>query len=740
MVLPPDGRPAAKPLMRMRFPSLIASAWVLAALAALPFAAKVNEELEASARLTGSESARVDAALQERFKSPFTKIALLRIAGTPDAQTAEGRDFIKQITDAIVKTPGVQGVTSYLDREDTLFLGKDGSLIVVVGLVPATGPGDGSMANLRSTTDALGSRFGAEHPQLAFSWTGEAAVNLDMRRMSAHETRTAELRVLPITLLLLLVAFRSVIAAVLPIVCGALTILISLGIVSAVNRFFPASIIVVSIISMVGLGLSIDYALLIVSRYREGLHQGMTHTQSLARAAGYGGRTVLVSGAAVAIGFGAMLLVPVSEIRSIGLGGLLVTSIAVLIANTLLPVLLAWLGPRVDLGQFGLGPKPGHGRNWRRWATWVARHPLGVLLAGGIPLVLLAAQATQLRIDLPRGRWLPESADSVRVLHEIDAVARGNFGQIIHIVLDLPPGVAVSDESGWRAEARLVRYFARDPRIQHVWAATTLNIAPLSGPEILKRIPEAVRNSVVSADGRAALIELLPRSGLAATDAAKLVRDIRAADPQTLTGLAGTRIELGGVAAFNVDYEDAIKHSVGAIFGSVVCATLLVLSLVFRSALIPLKAVALNLLSVAAAFGAVAVVFQSELGSRLMGLPRPLDGGFPILPVLVFCIVFGLSMDYEVFIVSRIADGRRAGLTDDAALIEGVAGTGRVITFAAAIMIMIFGGFVFGNFVLIKILGFALGVAVLLDATVIRLAVGPAFIQLAGRWNWWPGR
>jgi len=249
-----------------------------------------------------------------------------------------------------------------------------------------------------------------------------------------------------------------------------------------------------------------------------------------------------------------------------------------------------------------------------------------------------------------------------------------------------------------------------------------------------------VRRSLVSADGKAALVELLPRQTLAATDAARLVRDIRAANPQVLTGLAGARLEVGGVPGFNADYEDAIRNTMGTLVMSVICATLIVLSLAFRSVLIPIKAVALNLLSVAAAFGAVAVVFQQGLGSRLVGLPRPMDGGFPILPVLVFCIVFGLSMDYEVFIVARIADGRRSGLTEGEALMEGLAGTGRVITFAAAIMVTIFGGFVFGDFVLIKILGFALGVAVFLDATVIRLAVGPALVRLAGRWNWWPGR
>jgi RND superfamily putative drug exporter len=284
-----------------------------------------------------------------------------------------------------------------------------------------------------------------------------------------------------------------------------------------------------------------------------------------------------------------------------------------------------------------------------------------------------------------------------------------------------------------------VRFFARDPRIQHVWAATTLSTVPLTGPEILRRFPDSVRRSLVSEDSRATLLQLLPKSGLTATDAAALVRDIRAADPRVLTGLAGTRLDVGGVPGFNVDYADAIGRSLPKILLGVLAATVLVLSLAFRSLLIPLKAVTLNLLSVAASFGAVAVVFQSELGARLVGLPRPLDGSFPIIPLLVFCIVFGLSMDYEVFILSRIVDGRRAGLRDAQALAEGLVGTGRVVGFAAAMMVLIFGGFVFGEFVLIKILGFALSVAVFLDATVVRLAVGPALIQLAGRWNWWPG-
>jgi len=720
---------------------LIVAAWILAALAAFPFAAKVNDVLDPSTRLRGSESARVQAALQQEFHSPFATIALLRIAAAPGPRTAEGEALLKEVTESIRSTGGVQGVMSYLDREDSLFLGEDGSPIIIVGLsAPKKGAEDALMVKLRATTDALRARLEGKYPQLTFGWTGEAAVNADMRHLSADETRAAELRVLPLTLLLLIIAFRSLVSAILPIVCGALTILVTLGAVAAVNSFLPLSIIVVSIISMVGLGLSIDYALLIVSRYRDGLHQGLSRSEALRQAAEIGGRTVVISGLTVAIGFSAMLLVNVSEVRSIGIGGLFVTSVAVLVARTLLPILLGWMGAWIDAAPLGFGRKPDAGRNWRRWGNWVTRHPLAVLVVAGMPLLFLAAQAAHLRIDLPRGRWLPESAQSVRVLHEIDSVTRGNFGQIIQVVLYFPPGVAVQDEAGWRAESRLARFFARDPRIQHVWSVTTLNTMPLAGPETLRRVPESTRRSLVSSDGKAALLQLLPRRGLTAADAAGLVRDIRIANPQTLTGLADARLEVGGVPGFNVDYERAIRSSMGTLVVSVICVTLIVLSLAFRSVLIPIKAVALNLLSVAAAFGAVTLVIQQGFGSWIVGLDAPMDGGFPILPVLVFCIVFGLSMDYEVFFVARIAEGRRTGLSDGTALVESLAGTGRVITFAASIMVMIFGGFVFGDFILIKILGFALAVAVFLDATVIRLAVGPALVRLAGRWNWWPGR
>ena len=675
--------------------------------------------------------------LRQQFASPFTDLALLRVAGAPSPATAEGRALLEDVARAILATPGVQGVVSYLDDGDARFVGQDGSPVVVVGLGAQEKAGDAAMLGLRAATDALRSRLDRRWAGVRFRWTGEAAVNADIRRVSSAETNAAELRVLPATLLLLLIAFRSVVAALLPVLCGALTLLVTLGLAAVMNRVWPASVILVSVVTMVGLGLSIDYALLIVSRHREALDQGLPWREAAARALERGGRTTVISGAAVAIGFAAMLLVPVSEVRSIGAGGLLVTVVAVLVATTLLPLVLAALGSWID---FGRRRRPAtSGLAWRRWADWIVRHPARVLVVAAVPLMLLASQAARLRIDLPRGDWLPANVESVRVLSELESVGLGTIGQTVRVIVELPTGTRVDSEPGWRALTQLADFLAADPRLARVLAVTALKGGELTGPATVELLAEPVRRSLVSIDGEAALVELLPREGLRASDVTALVRELRTLDPATLSGLAGTRLLVGGVPGFNADYEDAIARSLPRVVLGVIAATLLALAFAFRSVLIPLKAVVLNLLSVTAAFGAVVLVFQDGLGSSLLGLAQPLDGGFPILPVLVFCTVFGLSMDYEVFLVARVAEGHRAGLAPGAALAEALAGTGRLITLAAAIMVVIFAGFMLGHFILIKMLGFALGVAVLLDATVVRLALGPALIHLAGRWNWWPG-
>ena len=222
-------------------------------------------------------------------------------------------------------------------------------------------------------------------------------------------------------------------------------------------------------------------------------------------------------------------------------------------------------------------------------------------------------------------------------------------------------------------------------------------------------------------------------------DAEALSRSIQASDAALLTGVPGSMLAVGGLPAINSQFEDAISGRLESVVGLVMVITFFALFFGFRSVLVAAKAVALNLLTVAAAFGALVLVFQDGHGVELFGLEAGTGRVFTIVPILAFCIVFGLSMDYEVFLVSRVAEARRSGLSEDEAIVEGLARTGSVITSAGSIMIAVFASFAMGAFLPIQMLGFVLTVAVLLDATVVRMVIGPALLRLAGKWNWWPG-
>jgi RND superfamily putative drug exporter len=251
-------------------------------------------------------------------------------------------------------------------------------------------------------------------------------------------------------------------------------------------------------------------------------------------------------------------------------------------------------------------------------------------------------------------------------------------------------------------------------------------------------VPEAIRKSFLRSDGRAALIELLPTAGLTPNEEIRWVRQVRSSDVAAMTGVPGAVVRVGGVPAQDADYDSVVKQQLPRVILGVVLGSLLALMIGLRSIVAAVKAVLLNLLSVGASFGALVVVFQEGHGSKLFGLEGPTGNVFPIVPILSFAIVFGLSMDYEVFLVARVLEERRRGLSERSAVIEGLARTAGLITSAAAIMIAVFTAFTVGSFLVVQMLGFTLAVAVFIDATVVRMIVGPALLQLAGDWNWWP--
>ncbi len=731
-------RRLAEQIVRRR--RLIVAAWVIACVALLPAARGIESVLSVAARVDGSESALIDEALAKRFHSPFGHSVVLVATGLPSPTTEAGEVALRCILDTLRSTPGIIGVFSYLDGREPLLVGADSSGTFIVVGVEGSRP-DLRLETLRQTTRRLEAQMRQTFPPIALRWTGETALNADLRRASAADARGAELRALPVTFVLLLTAFGALAAALLPIAGGLLAIGVALGIASAVAHVWELSILLQNVVTMIGLGLGIDYSLLMVERFRGELAAGRPGERAAVEAHRHAGPTILLSGLAVAIGFGALATISVNELRSVAVGGLLVTGVSILVSTTLLPGLLALLGRRVDAGRVKQLARE-HPR-WNRWADFVTRHPIRVLTLCGLPVCLLAWQTRRLNIDLPRGDWLPKEIESAVALRSLQAMGRGAVINSIRLTLEMPPQVSALSDSGWTSTMRLARWLVADSAVERVRSLPGL-VAPMGNmilrDSLLATLPPDVLRSFASEDGRLAMLEVIPRESASPRDLSALVQRLRAADTVLVSSGGRAKLLVGGLPALNHDYERAVAGRFIQIVGLIVGATFIVLAIGFRSVLVPLKAIVLNLLAVTAAFGAVTLVFQDGIGASLLGLPGPLDAIFPAVPVLVFCIVFGLSMDYEVFLVARVREARLAGLGEREAIAHGLANTGGLITSAAAIMMVVFGAFVLGDFLLIKMLGFALAVAVLLDATVMRLAVSPALLTLAGRWNWWPAR
>jgi putative drug exporter of the RND superfamily len=713
-----------------------------AAIALLPFSFHSERHLETATRVEGSQAETVRQELMDRFRSPFVDRIVLVIQGLPPADSEEGGQALETIVAGLKDQPGVSGVVSYLELRDPIFLGQGGGTFVLVGLASTDGPVESLVPQLHQLAGSLENQLRGHYPAAKLELTGEIPLNFDIRKASADDVRRGESLVIPATLILLLVAFGSLIAAFIPLAVGQLAIAMTLAITGLLAQRWHLSILVQNLATMLGLGLGIDYALLMVSRFREAISAGHAGPAASVIAARQAGRTLLISASTVAIGFLALLTVPISEIRSIGVAGFLVAGMSVLLTNTLVPAVLLWLGPRIDIGRLPFTPKLDEhraartGNRWRRWGRVIVAHPWIALFAAGAPLLLLAWQVRGLDTSLPRGDWLPQTAESVHALHALERMDRGGVVESLRVIVELPTDSIAQTDEGWDALDRLTRRLASDPRAERVISITSL---AQSNRSSLMDLSRETRRTFLSSDGRAALLEVIPAGSVTLRDQVDWVRELRKTGAPALIGVPGAALLVGGVPALNADYETIIRDRFPSVTALVVGGTLVALLCGFRAIFAALKAIALNLLSVAASFGTLVVVFQNGHGSSFFGVPGGTGSVFPLVPIVTFAIVFGLSMDYEVFLVARVLEARRNGLSERDAIPEGMARTAGLITSAAAIMIVVFAAFTFGDFLIVKMIGFTLAVAVLIDATLVRIVIGPALLRIAGDWNWWPG-
>ena len=714
------------------------------ALALLPFSYKVERHLETVVHIKGGESEKVDLELAQRFQSPFANRLILVISGIPDADSAKGADALGFLTTSLRGVPGVSGVVSSVDWPDPLFTGKNGGTLIIVGLEPRDETVEGLVPKLRARADWMEGQLRSQYPKIKLQITGETPLNFDLRKVSADDVTHAEERAMPVTLVLLVLAFGSLVAALLPLAVGLLSISTALGAAALLAHYLQLSILVQNLATMLGLGLGIDYALLMVSRFREALAEGYDPGPAADIAARQAGRTLIISATTVAIGFSALLIVPISELRSIGIAGLLVTALSVMLCTSILPWALSLLGHRINVARVSIPDGRSKTRDlcaaserWVRWGCIVTRRPWTALFVAGIPLLILAFQARRISPGIPDHDSLPAAAESVRALHTLQGMGRSGIVQGLRVILELPPQSPTLSPTGWLATTRMTKHFQSDPRAEEVLSLPTLTgMSETAGAA--DELPESMRKSFLSSDGQATLIELLPTAALSPNEQVRWVRDVRSSDVAAMTGVPGAVLRVGGVPALEADYDSVVKERLPEVVLGVVLGSLLALLIGLRSLFAAIKAILLNLLSVGASFGALVVVFQDGHGSKLFGLEGPTGSVYPIVPILSFAIVFGLSMDYEVFLVARVLEERRRGLCERSAVIEGLARTAGLITSAAAIMIAVFTAFTLGSFLVVQMLGFTLAGAVLIDAKVVRMVVGPALLRLAGDWNWWP--
>jgi RND superfamily putative drug exporter len=716
---------------------------VLAAtLALLPFSFHAERHLETATRIEASQAETVSRELADRFHSPFVNEVVFVIQGLPSADSEKGGQALQTIVAGLKDQPGISGVVSYLDLHDSIFLGKAGATFVLVGLTSTDAPVESFVPRLHELATTVENQLRGQYPAVKLELTGEIPLNFDIRKASADDVHHGESLVIPATLALLLLAFGSLMASLIPLAVGQLAIAATLAITAFLAQRWHLSILVQNLATMLGLGLGIDYALLMVSRFREAICTGLDGPAASVLAARQAGRTLLISASTVAIGFLALLTVPISEIRSIGVAGVLVAAMSVLLTNTVVPSVLALLGPRIDLGRLPFTPKldaggsERTGKRWRRWGTVIVAHPWIALAVAGAPLLLLAWQVRRLDTSMPRGDWLPKAAESVRALNTLGQMDRRGVVESLRVIIELPSDSIPQSDAGWAVLDRVSKHFASDPRSYRVISIST--IADGNRASLLD-LPRETRRSFLSSDGKAALIQLIPANSLTLRQQVDWVREIRQTGALSLTGVPGATVLVGGIPALNADYETIVRERFPSIMLLVVGGTLIALLCGFRSIFAAVKAIALNLFSVAAAFGALVLVIQDGHGSSLLGIPGGTGGIFPLVPIVTFAIVFGLSMDYEVFLVARVLEARRSGLSEEDAIPEGLCKTAGLITSAAAIMIVVFAAFTFGSFLVVKMIGFTLAVAVLIDATLVRIVIGPALLRLAGDWNWWPG-
>ena len=579
------------------------------------------------------------------------------------------------------------------------------------------------------------------HPgNLTMLATGGVLISEAFNKTLEGDLNRAEYLALPITLLMLVLIFASLIAASLPLGVGLLAIVGGVGGTLFLARFTDVSTYAINIITLIGLAVAIDYSLFVVNRFRDELAAGATREDAIAKSMSTAGRAITFSGITVAIGLSAMLFFQGTFLASMGAAGTIVVSIAILYGLTFLPAVLSVLGPWVDrlrLPILGRRRPDGTGA-WHSMALWVMKRPVVVLIPSLALLLLAGTPFLQLRLangdvdQLPPGNQARQGYDTL--VRDFPGQDQTNISVVVYYAGGSP---LTTDHVS--AIYDLSRRLAALPNVLRVSSIVDLDPSLAktdyerlySGP--ISDLPVQMRDALVAGTGRhLTVLNVVTNKQYTSDDARAIVRAARAEQVPD-----GQVLATGGTA-YDLDIVNFILQRTPVAVASVIVITYAVLFLLTGSVVLPLKAVITNLFSISASFGAMVWIFQEGHLSGFLGFtPQSID---PSIPVILFSIVFGMSMDYEVLLISRIQEEYRRTGDNQAGVALGLEKSGRLITGAAAIMVAVFLAFGMANIVIIKAIGIGLAVAIAIDATIVRILIVPAVMRLLGRANWWAPR
>jgi putative drug exporter of the RND superfamily len=744
-----------------RFRWFIIAFWAVIVIASVPFAAQIGSVLKGGGDYyDNSESAHADNLINAKLRQPSTQLLVIFQSTNRAVNDAS---YQKEVNDFMSRARSFAHVTGVVQSG----AGQDGrTTYVTVNFNQGSGQVEDQLDNFR----ALLPSGAAAGPAQAYL-TGDAPINQAFNQITQQDVERAELFALPIALFVLMVVFGTLIAAAMPILLAVVAIPVTLAVIYAIGQHTSMSVFVLNITSIIGLGISIDYSLFMIRRFRDELAGGRSVQDAIGWTVATAGESILFSGLIVMIGFCSLLLIGIELMTSLGIGGAVVVATSVLAALTLLPALLGVLGYRINalripfLSRFTMhtshrakhnpqkesGEKPEkEGRGfWQSWALGVMKRPVLIILLVTAVLAGMGWPIFSIALGSTNTTALPKSAEARQGIDILNTQFPETNDNPIYVVVQAPGGSSMLTPDNLDKLDHLSKWIATQANVNGVISLTQLPTTPGAStpslPQLItlystgayQRNPSMAQLVASTTNGNTSLITVMTYAKVDSSEGKALVNNLRAGDQRAGQGLT---VLVGGNQADSLDFNNYLYSNFPRAVLFILVTTYILLLIMFRSVFLPLKAILMNVLSVSACLGVLVFIFQWGTLSSIMGFT---SSGFldSIIPILLFCILFGLSMDYEVFLLSRIREEWLLTHDNRWAVARGLEKTGGVITNAALLFVIVSGAFTFTSIVVTKEMGLGMALAVLVDATIIRTLLVPATMRLLGRWNWWmPGR